>query len=254
MGVQLISVADCRKNIRLGVLVSYLTFPLVITGCAMVAFESAEVGALEVSAGGEAALAPSVTEGALESGAAEGGGILDLRSFDAPSEVIVADDGSGLARMVNGNQKFTVDWARGLVRNVKGDVLASIEDDRIYGNGPQGIRTPIAEILTETRIPSTLYSDATVKSTILKFLDSGESVRILTVSDGWYELRTDDGATGWIFAPLLRTKIKRSMDGRLPPTVYDTHPAQREILVTTLLTASRIRQDIRHFLASDQAP
>jgi hypothetical protein len=224
---------------------------LFVTGCAL-ALEGAEIGELGAASTGGEALAPATGEAVAGASAAEGEEILaDLRASDLPAELKVGPNGDILAGLIDGNQKFSVDWSQGLIRNMKGDVIASIEGNLIYGKGSQGVGAPIAEILdSQTLSPSTLYSDATVKSTVLRFLNSRESVQIVTTSNGWYQLRTADGMSGWAFAPPLRTFVVLYEGTKRQPIVYKTSPVQHELIDSALLAGSRIHQDIQQMLSS----
>jgi hypothetical protein len=220
------------------------------TGCAAVAIEATEAGALEVGATESAAMAPEASEAAVGANATGGDEIVSkLTSSDAPSELRLVRDGGGFGTFINGNQKFGVDWSQGLIRDTSGKSIASIEGNFIYTNGPQG-RTLVAEILdTRTLQPSALYSAATAESTIVRFLRTGESVQIISVSNGWYQLRTVDGSNGWMFAPLLLSQVNRQAGNKEEHILYETRPSERDLVDSTVLAAARIHGDIQHFMS-----
>ena len=239
-----------RASPVLGAIVGLLL--VLATGCAGVALEATEAGALEAGAGGEGALAPAVNEAAAGAGAVESDEILSrLTTADSPPELRVGVDGDGLIGSIDRNQKFSIDWAQGLVRDREGKTVASIEGNMIYATNPLGSRIPVAEILdTKTLTPSTLYSDATVTSRIVRFLNTGESVQIVAVSNGWYQLSSVDGSNGWVFAPLLLTGVMRKYGDKEQQVNYVTRPAERELIDSTFLAATRIRGDIKQILSS----
>jgi hypothetical protein len=224
------------------------------TGCAAVAIETTEAGALEAGASEAAAMAPEASEATVGANAARGEEIMSrLTSADAPSELRLVRDGGGFGTFINGNQKFTVDWSQGLIRDTSGKSIAAIEGNLIYANGPQG-RMLVAEILdTRTLQPSALYSAATTESTIVRFLRTGESVQIISVSNGWYQLRTVDGSNGWMFAPLLLSRVNRQTGNREEHILYETRPAERDLVDSTLLAAARIHGDIQHFISPERS-
>jgi hypothetical protein len=225
-----------------------------VTGCAAVAIEATEAGALE-GAGAEAALAPAIDEAAVGARVAESDEFLSrLAKTDAPVLRSTEDGGVSLSS-INVNQKISIDWSNRLISDTRGKTIASIEGNMIFAKGPLGLRIPVAEILdTKTLLPAPLYSDATVTSRVVRFLNKGETVRIVAVSNGWYQLSAEDGMNGWVFAPLLLSHVNRKDGNNERKVAYLTRPAERERIDSTLLDALRIRADIQHIFTSRQIP
>jgi hypothetical protein len=228
-----------------------------LCGCAGVALEEIGAGAAEAGATGEAMMAPAI-EGAGTAGAVEGVGAVEETSLldeltraGAPREVQIAEDGGAVVKYVNGNMRFSVDWSKMLVSDDRGNAVASIEGNLIYRTFPPGSRELFAQIVdTKLLQPARFYSAATVKSNLIRILETGEYVQVLEVSDGWYQLKSVDGTTGWIFAPLLLSHVDRDDGSQKQRIVYATHPSERDAITSTLETAADLRNDIRRIVSA----
>ncbi len=239
------------SRLQLAVAVSLL---LGICGCAGVAVEAIEADEMASVATTVARAAPALAESA--SGvAAESAEFGDLLGTDQmPRELLFSDEGETPGLYVNGKHLYDINMGEGTITDTKGNEVARIEGNRIFGTYPAGSRQLLAEIETRLGEPVTAYTDPTALTRI-RILKTGDLVQVVKADRGWYQLRyVDEGGAEvllWAFAPVLLSRVERNDNGQSPPILYTTHVPARVVTASVLESTGKLRGDIDRLLSSN---